>query len=210
MFYRLISNNVEKSAIYKGEICGKSFSVITLLVQKIRWNSHIRATLVPCVKRTSSGIRSITSKISESMGTVQPGNPKARRKAIWVILFATFLGFSAILAFECYQHDFQSWLERNIDFLLENTFVVFVVSLILVSPVLAAGTYLLLLGNRTVRAQRFPPLGYAVVSDTLVLEGWQGVRRGRVIQLLSVFLLCSAGAIPVVMWYIFHTFGSAT
>ena len=126
------------------------------------------------------------------MGTVQQADPKARRKAIWVICVATLLGLSAISAFEYFQDDLQSWPARNVDFLLENTIVVFVVSFIFVSPVLAAGTYLFLLGYRTVRAQRFPPPGYAVARDTRVLEGWQGMRRGRVIQLNGYSLRSSS------------------
>jgi hypothetical protein len=144
------------------------------------------------------------------MGTIQKADPKARRKAIWVICIATIIGVYAILAFESFQRDFQSWLETNIEYLLENTIVIFLVSLVLVSPVLAAGAYLLLLGNRTVRAQRFPPPGYAIARNTIVLEGSKGLQRGRIIQLLSLFLLCSAAAIPFVLWYIFRSLASAT
>ena len=144
------------------------------------------------------------------MGTVQLADPKVKRRAFWGICVATFLGLFAILVFKYFHDDFQFWLEKNIDFLLENPVVVFVATLVFVSPVLAAGTYLLLLGIRTVRAQRFPPPGYAVARDTPVLEGWQGVRRGRVIQLLSLLLLCAAGTIPVMIWHIFRSLGSAT
>jgi hypothetical protein len=144
------------------------------------------------------------------MGTIQKADPDARRKAIWVICVATILGVCAIVAFDSFQDDFQSWLEANIEFLLENTIVVFLVSLIFVSPVLAAGAYLLWLGNRTVRAQRFPPPGCALARDTLVLEGSKGLKRGRIIQLLSLLLLCGAAAIPFVMWYVFRSLASAT
>jgi hypothetical protein len=150
------------------------------------------------------------SKVDIGTGTVQKADPEARRKVVWVICIATILGVCAILTFESLQDDLQSWLERNIDFLLENTIVVFLVSLAFVSPVLAAGTYLLVLGNRTVRAQRFPPPKTAVACDTLVLEGSKGRQRGRVIQLLSLLLLCSAAAIPFVMWYVFCSLASAT
>ena len=136
-------------------------------------------------------------------------DPKARRKAIWVICVATVLGLAAILAFEYVRDDFQSWLEQHLEFLLEHPLVVFVVSLVLVSPVLAAGGYLYLVGKRTVRAQRFPPPGYAVTRDTPILEGGQAMRRGRVLQLLSLVLVGSAGAIPVIMWYLFRSLGSA-
>ena len=143
------------------------------------------------------------------MGTIQKADPEARRKVIRVIFAAAILGICAILLFESFQEDFQSWLERNIDFLLENTIVVFLLSLLLVSPVLGAGTYLLWLGNLTVRTKRFPPPGHALVRDTLVLEGPEGVRRGRIIQALSLFLLGSAGAIPFLVWYIFRSLTSA-
>jgi len=144
------------------------------------------------------------------MSKIQKADPLARRKAIWVVLVATILGVVAIMAFESFQAHFQSWLEGKIHFLLENTIVVFTISLVIVSPVLGAGTYLLLLGNRTVRAQKFPPPGYAVARDTLVLEGSKGVQRGRVIQLLSLMLLCSAAAIPFIIWYIFLSLTSET
>ena len=120
-----------------------------------------------------------------NMGTIQKADPAARRKAIGVICVAAILGVCAIVAFDSFRDDFQSWLETNIKFLLENTIVVFLVSLVFVSPVLAAGAYLLLLGNRAVRAQRFPPPGSAMARDTLVLEGSRGLHRGRIIQLLS-------------------------
>ena len=88
--------------------------------------------------------------------------------------------------------------------------IVFIVSVVAVLPILAAGTYLLLLGTRTVRAQRFPLPGVAVVRDTQVLEGAAGIRRGRVIQILSLLLLCCAATIPVVLWFIFRFLASAT
>jgi len=126
------------------------------------------------------------------MGRIQPADIKARRKALWVFGIATLFGLCAILAFEYYQHDFQTWLERNIDYLVRNTFVVFLATLVFVSPLIAAGIYLFMIGNRTVRAQRFPPPQYAVMQDTRMFEGSRGVRRGRIIQFLSIFILADS------------------
>lgn len=144
------------------------------------------------------------------MGTVQRADPEARRKGIWIICVVMLLGFSAILAFEYVQEDFQTWLEANIDFLLDNTFVVFVASLLFVSPLLAVGIYLLLLGKRIVRTQRFPPPGQAVIRDTAVQEGQQAIWRGRVIQLLALLVLGSVVTIPIIMWYVFRSLNATT
>lgn len=143
------------------------------------------------------------------METIQRADPKARRKAIGVICVATVLGIGAILTFEYVRDDFQAWLEKNLDFLIEHPLVVLVASLILVSPVLAAGIYLYLVGKRTVRAQRFPPPGYAVTRDTLILTGGKAIRRGQILKGLSLVLVGSAGAIPVIMWHLFRSLGSA-
>ena len=145
-----------------------------------------------------------------AMAPIQKADPAVRRKAIRMICVALILGVCAILAFEFFQGAIRSWLEKNIDFLLENSIVVFFVTLIFVSPVLAVGIYLLLLGNRTVRAQRFPPPGLAVARARVVLEGRKGRRRGRIIQILSIFLLCMAGAIPFVVWHVFRSLASAS
>ena len=144
------------------------------------------------------------------MGNIQPADPKARRKAIWLVWLAALLGVCAGLIFNSLQDNLQPWLEGNLHLLLANTMIVFVFSLVAILPILAAGTYLLLLGTRTVRAQRFPLPGVAVVRDTQVLEGAAGIRRGRVIQILSLLLLCCAAAIPVVLWFIFRFLASAT
>ena len=78
------------------------------------------------------------------MGTVQA----ADARAMWIVGIAAVVGVSAIIAFEYFRDDFQAWLENNIHFLVKHPGAAFGLSLILVSPVLAAAAYLLLLGNR--------------------------------------------------------------
>jgi len=141
------------------------------------------------------------------MGQIQPADATARRKALWLVGITALFGLCAILAFGYYQSDFQAWLEQNIDYLARNPFVEFLAVLIFVSPLCVAGIYLFMLGNRTVRAQCFPPPHY-VSRDTPVLEGSQGIRRGRIIQTLSIFILLAAGAIPFIFLSIFRAFGN--
>lgn len=141
---------------------------------------------------------------------LQRADMAARRKAVIVVVVAAVLGASAIAAFEYYLGDFEAWLEQNIDYLLEHSYVVFVAALILVLPALAAGAYLLVFSQRIVRSQRFPPPGYAVSRDTVVLEGARAIRRARIIQVLSVLLLCATSAIPVYLWYVFRYLAGLT
>jgi len=142
------------------------------------------------------------------METIQRADPKARRKAIRVTCVATVVGVAAILGFDQAREAIQSWLLEHIDFVLEHPIVVLLGAFIFASPILAAGIYCFLFGNRVVRAQRFPPPGYAVVRDTPILQGRQGVWRGRIIQFISLLLLCSAAAIPFILWYLFRSLGS--
>jgi len=143
----------------------------------------------------------------KNMDEIQQADPKAKRKAIWLVGITTLFGFCAMLAFEYYQDDFQSWLELNIGYLVQNAYVVFLVAVVFISPVIVAGIYLLFLGNRIVRSQRFPIPGHAVIRDTQVLRGLRAIRRGRIIQLLSLLLLVAAGAIPFLFLAIFRALG---
>ncbi len=143
------------------------------------------------------------------MGTVQRADPKARRIALWVTAIAAVIGLTVILVLERFRDRLQSWLERNLDFLLDNTAVTLAVALALAAPVFIAGFYFLRLGNRTIRAQRFPPPGYALTRDTLVLDGWRGIRRGRILQLLALGLLSGGAVILAIVWRLFRTLGAA-
>jgi hypothetical protein len=136
---------------------------------------------------------------------IQRADPAARRKAVIILAVAAVLGLSAIAVLESHMGDIESWLEQNIEFLLQHTHVVFIATLVMVLPVLGAGVYLLVLGNRIVRSQRFPPPGLAVIRDTVALEGARAVRRARIIQALAVLLLCAASAIPVFVWSLFES-----
>ena len=138
------------------------------------------------------------------METIHKADPKAKRKAIWILCAVAVAGGMSILALEFLKDDLQSWLGNNIDFLAQHTILVFLAVLLMVAPVLVAGVYFLLLGTRAVRAQRFPPPGYAIARDMPVIEGPKGRQRGRIIQLHSLMLLFVAGVIPVFLWYLFR------
>ena len=115
-------------------------------------------------------------------------------------MVATVVGMFLILVLEYYRDDFQAWIEQNIEYLLSNPLIVFLVVLVFVSPLIAAGIYLFLFGNRIVRSQRFPPPDFSVTRDTRVLNGPSAIRRGQFLQFMSLVVIVAAAAIPFVIW----------
>jgi hypothetical protein len=146
----------------------------------------------------------------KTLDKVQSADRGARRKAIWVVGVTTLLGGCVIIAFEYFQSDLQDWLARNIGYLVRHPVLVFLVGLAFASPVVVAGIYLLELGSRAVRTRRFPPPGYAVVRDTPVHHGVQAIRRGRIIQLLSLLVMAAAVTLALILAIMFRTLGDAT
>jgi hypothetical protein len=69
-----------------------------------------------------------------------------------------------------------------------------------VLPVLGAAAYLWRFGIRTVRDQRFPPHGTLVLVDTVILEGAEAQRRGRMLQALA-FGLGATGVVFAIMFW---------
>jgi hypothetical protein len=136
---------------------------------------------------------------------IQPADTKARQKAVRILVVSSLVGLCAILLFEYYRDDIQTWLEDNIAILTRNTSLVFIAALVFISPILALGNYLFKLGVRIIQCKRFPPANYAVSRDARVIEGSAAVRRGRLLQLLSIFLMITAGTLPVIIWQIFRT-----
>ena len=141
------------------------------------------------------------------MDLIQPAEPEARRKALWVVALASIFGSSAILAFEYLRNDFTNWLDGNIGALAQNPVAGALVAVVFVFPVVLIGLYLLRIGYRMIRFQRFPPPNYAVIRDTRVLTGLQAIRRGRIIRMLGIALLLVSMAIPWFIVNILRLFG---
>ncbi len=75
-----------------------------------------------------------------------------------------------------------------------------VLAVAFVAPLLGFAAYLWRLGDRIVRAERFPAPGQAVTRDTVVLRGIRARRRGRVMQLLAAALVLAASGVAIVLW----------
>jgi hypothetical protein len=135
--------------------------------------------------------------------TIQPADPAARRQAVAILLCVLLVGLGLIAALERSLGDFEKWLEDNLEFILANTWLVFLAALVPVLPIAGFAIYLLGFAKKIASAQRFPPPGYAVTRDTVVLEGTAARRRAALLRVLSIGLLLLSGAAPVYLWYIF-------
>ena len=138
------------------------------------------------------------------MDKIQLADPAARRWAIWITFIAVAFGSVILLALNLNFTDVEAWLDEHIEFLLDNIYLIVICAFIFVSPIIAGCIYLLILGNRTITNRRYPPHGYAVSRDTRVIEGRSAIRRGRIIQFISILLIAAAVSIPVVIGYIFY------
>ena len=118
----------------------------------------------------------------------------------------TVTGLAAIGLYTHYEMELSSWLENNIDWLASNPWTVFLFGLVLVTPLLILSGYLFIYGRRTAKTGRIPPPNYALVQETRVATGTKAVLRGKIVQVLSVFLLLSSAAIPILFWYILSRF----
>ncbi|MFW2438020.1 MAG: hypothetical protein ACN4GR_01465 [Arenicellales bacterium] len=141
------------------------------------------------------------------MDEIQRADPGAKRKAVWIVGITVLLGAATIWVFEFYQGEIVAWFADNLDYLAQNTLVVFLMAAVFAAPLIATAIIMFLLGRRIVKAQRFPPPDYPVYRDTRVLKGSRAIRRGRIAQLLSLVILLAAGVIPFLFRLIMLAFG---
>jgi len=79
--------------------------------------------------------------------------------------------------------------------------------LVLMSPLLGLSIYLMVLGQRIVRARRFPLPGMAVSRDTPVVRDAAAVARGRLLQAMAGVLLIMGLAVCVLVAAVVGTLG---
>jgi len=101
------------------------------------------------------------------------------------------------------------WITRDpeqIDSRLRLAFAVLAVAVVV--PPLGVAAYLWRLGDRILRAERFPPPGLAVTTDTVVLRGRFARRRGRLMQLVAAIFVLAASAFAIILWWFVSLLGA--
>ena len=64
----------------------------------------------------------------------------------------------------------------------------------------AVGIIVIFLGVRVVRDRRFPPFGAWLIVDTVILEGIEAHRRGRMLKGLAIALAVTSTLLAVLFW----------
>lgn len=129
---------------------------------------------------------------------IQRANPRARRQALLIVVCGVVFGLILILLAQSYRPALEEWVSQDphsrLRFALVAVFVAFVV------PLLGLIGYFWRVGDRIVRAERFPAPGATVVRDTVVLRGQSARWRGRLIQFCAAILLLAAACFCILLW----------
>jgi hypothetical protein len=112
----------------------------------------------------------------------------ARHVAVVAVAGATLIALAQV-----YQPALIEWASRDPARMRGRAqMLIAVAAVILLAPLAGFAAYIWRLGARTLREERFPPEGFAVVRDVLVQRGAEARARGRLLQGLAAALLVAA------------------
>jgi len=138
------------------------------------------------------------------MSAIQTADPKARRRAVRLLVIATILGALLIMAFERHGATLFEWLISDPDRSHGRLRMFFLLSGALCAlPPLGLAAYLRSLARRVRKTQRYPLPGQAILRDKQVLEGEPALGRARTFEHLAAALISVALVLAFVWWRIF-------
>lgn len=137
------------------------------------------------------------------MHGLQVADHRVRRFALILIAGAVFLGLFLVLLVEKNGLAIENWFLSKAHNFLEYPELAAFVFFIMVLPIAGISIYFWRFGSSAVASERFPPQGATVLRDTIVRIGKQGIRRGRILQILSAMLFLASISLPVFLWYVF-------
>jgi hypothetical protein len=132
---------------------------------------------------------------------IQPADPKARRRALVIVLVIASLGLATVVAVNGFFQELEALARADPERAAQQ--------LVGALKILAAGLALCLLGasgwlcnlsRRTYGSQRFPPPGVAVVRDVRVAIGAKARRRALLGFGLSGLTALAAAAVLWQIW----------
>lgn len=135
------------------------------------------------------------------MTEIRRADPAARRQVLLLLAVTAAAGVVLYVGAERYAPAIRDWTLADPSAAAGRVRLVFLLfGGILVAPLLAFAAYLWRLGARGMQAAEFPPPGYRVVSDTLVLRGADAVARGRGARLVALVVASAGVALLILCW----------
>jgi hypothetical protein len=135
------------------------------------------------------------------MSEVRRADPAARRNAVLFVVLGALAGTLLLVGFEFYRIPLREWvLSEPGKFGLRVKLVFLVLGVLLSAPLGAFAVYLWSLGAQVLRAQQFPPPGYRVIRDTLIIDGKAALSRGRGLKVLALCLAVLAVLLWLLLW----------
>jgi hypothetical protein len=133
------------------------------------------------------------------MAEIQKADPNVRRAGLGIVGAGAILGVLLMSIAASFRPDFEAWVRQ--DFTVRVRMVMMALTLLTAGPALGMAGYLWHLGNRIIRAERYPPPGLRVVRDTLVVSAraahagiWRRDRSGEfALGVLPGATPCSSG-----------------
>jgi hypothetical protein len=132
------------------------------------------------------------------MSEIQKADPKARRVGLLILGGGTLLGVVLITITGKLRPDFEAWVKQDVGARLRM--VVAALTLLTAGPALGVAGYLWRLGQRIVRAERYPPPGLRVVRDTLVVVGQDARWRGQLVQAFGAVIGLTGLLLAFFVW----------
>lgn len=119
---------------------------------------------------------------------IQPADPGARKRALWIVFVS--IGLALILALVTFfkEDQIEQWLTVNAEAIASSPGIVLIVTLLLMTPILAGAIQMYRLAGRIVQSQRMPPPGQKVIKDTPVITGRKAVRQGRGLKFMAALM----------------------
>jgi len=123
------------------------------------------------------------------MEEIHKADPAARMRALRYALGISFVFFVLIVWFLGNRQAFVEWLLANLDMLQENSWIPWAFILLLMSPLVFFGAYMLRTGARIKHEKKYPTANMSVTRDTRIIRGESAMKRGTVLQVAGTALI---------------------
>lgn len=135
------------------------------------------------------------------MNEIQKADAEARRRALLIVVVGAAVGCLALAAYPHFEEWLRGWILSDPAHTASRAnLIICLFAAAIVLLLVGMAVYVWRLGAKVSRQQRFPPPGVRVLYGTPVLSGPAAMTRGRVIQVVAVFLGLSAVVLAWFFW----------